>query len=77
MTIQDEIDIQARKTFSLDDLATSTAGVECPKDIGVLDEIPYSYKDINDVMSSQRDLVDIVHTLRQVVNVKGGGSEDK
>jgi tRNA-splicing ligase RtcB len=48
-----------------------TQGVECRKDIGVLDEIPSAYKDIDTVMANQMDLVDIVHTLKQVMNVKG------
>jgi tRNA-splicing ligase RtcB len=46
-------------------------GIECRKDSGVVDEIPSAYKDIDEVMANQSDLVEIVHTLRQVVNVKG------
>jgi len=61
----------AKRLFSLDDLASQTAGVECRKDSGVLDEIPGAYKNIDDVMSAQRDLVEIVHTLKQVLCVKG------
>ena len=48
-----------------------TKGVECRKDKGVIDETPMAYKDIDAVMQAQADLVDIVHTLRQVVCVKG------
>ena len=62
---------KARKLFSLDDHATATAHVECRKDAEVLDETPMAYKDIDAVMAAQADLVDIVHTLRQVVCVKG------
>ena len=62
---------QAKKTFSADDLARQTAGVECRKDAGVVDEIPDAYKDIDTVMANQEDLVEIVHTLKQVVCVKG------
>jgi len=62
---------EARKTFSLEDHASATAGVECRKDDGVLDETPGAYKDIDAVMAAQADLVEIVHTLRQVVCVKG------
>ena len=62
---------QAKKRFSREDLAAQTAGVECRKDAGVLDEIPAAYKDIDAVMANQADLVDIVHTLKQVVCVKG------
>ena len=61
----------AKRLFSLDDLASQTAGVECRKDSGVLDEIPGAYKNIDDVRSAQRDLVEIVHTLKQVLCVKG------
>ncbi len=61
----------ARRKFSQMDLEAQTAGVECRKDGGVLDEIPGAYKDIDAVMENQRDLVEVVHTLRQVVCVKG------
>ena len=62
---------QAKKDFSLPDLIRQTQGVLCRKDHGVLDEIPGAYKDIERVMADQTDLVDIVHTLKQVVCVKG------
>jgi tRNA-splicing ligase RtcB len=61
----------AKKAFTLADHAQATEGVECRKDGGVLDETPGAYKDIDAVMAAQRDLVDIVHTLKQVVCVKG------
>ena len=62
---------EAKKRFTVEDHARATAGVECRKDAGVIDEIPMAYKDIDAVMAAQADLVDIVHTLRQVVCVKG------
>ena len=61
----------AKKRFTVADHRAATAGIECRKDEGVLDETPGAYKDIQDVMRAQQDLVDIVHTLRQVVCVKG------
>ncbi|MBV9825082.1 MAG: RtcB family protein [Alphaproteobacteria bacterium] len=61
----------AKKAFTLADHVAATAGVECRKDKGVLDETPGAYKAIDDVMAAQADLVDIVHTLRQVLCVKG------
>lgn len=61
----------AKKAFSLEDHARMTAGIECRKDAEVIDETPGAYKSIDDVMQAQADLVDIVHTLRQVVCVKG------
>jgi len=61
----------AKRTFTLDDLAAQTAGVECRKDGGVLDETPGAYKDIDQVMANQRDLVEIVTALKQVLCVKG------
>ena len=61
----------ARRTFSQIDLEEQTRGVECRKDGGVLDEIPGAYKDIDTVMENQRDLVEVVHTLKQVLCVKG------
>ena len=62
---------EAKRTFSLDDLAAQTNGVECRKDKGVLDEAPGAYKDIDVVMANQVDLVEKLHQLRQVVCVKG------
>jgi len=61
----------ARKAFSVADLVAQTQGVECRKDGAVLDEIPGAYKDIDEVMANQRDLVEVVHTLKQVMCVKG------
>jgi len=62
---------EARKRFSLEDHRAATAGVECRKDVDVIDETPAAYKDIDAVMNAQRDLVEIVYTLKQVVCVKG------
>lgn len=62
---------QASKTFTKEDLVRQTEGVICRKDKAVVDEIPAAYKDIDTVMANQRDLVDIVHTLKQVVCIKG------
>lgn len=62
---------QAKRTFTVEDLEAQTAGVECRKDAGVLDEIPGAYKDIDQVMANQSDLVEILHVLRAVVCVKG------
>lgn len=62
---------QARRQFTVEDHARATAGIECRKDAEVIDETPMAYKPIDQVMDAQRDLVDIVHTLRQVVCVKG------
>ncbi len=61
----------AQKKFTLEDLAVQTAGVVCRKDKGVLDEIPGAYKDIGEVMANQSDLVEVLHTLKQVLCVKG------
>jgi tRNA-splicing ligase RtcB (3'-phosphate/5'-hydroxy nucleic acid ligase) len=62
---------KAKKTYTLDDLVAQTAGVECRKDDGILDEIPAAYKPIEQVMANQADLVEVVATLKQVVCVKG------
>jgi tRNA-splicing ligase RtcB len=62
---------EAKRRFTVEDHARMTAGVECRKDRAVVDETPAAYKDIDAVMEAQRDLVEIVHTLRQVVCVKG------
>lgn len=62
---------QAKKTFTLEEHQQATSGVECRKDSGVLDETPGAYKDIDAVMRAQEDLVEIVHSLKQVVCIKG------
>jgi tRNA-splicing ligase RtcB len=62
---------QAKKEVSLAEHIADTAGVECRKDTGVIDESPRAYKPIEAVMAAQADLVEIVHTLKQVVCVKG------
>lgn len=62
---------EAKRLFTLEDHYKATEGVECRKDMSVLDETPGAYKDIDAVMAAQSDLVDIVHTLKQVVCVKG------
>jgi tRNA-splicing ligase RtcB len=61
----------ATKSFRPQDVVSQTAGVVCRKDKGVIDEIPAAYKNIDEVMANQSDLVDIVHTLKQVICVKG------
>ncbi len=61
----------AKRLFTVEDHARATEGIECRKDEGVLDETPMAYKDIDAVMAAQSDLVEIVHTLHQVVCVKG------
>jgi tRNA-splicing ligase RtcB len=62
---------EAKKRFTIEDHKRMTAGVECRKDAEVIDETPAAYKPIEAVMAAQSDLVEIVHTLRQVVCVKG------
>jgi tRNA-splicing ligase RtcB len=62
---------EAKRRFTVADHATATAGIECRKDHGVIDETPGAYKSIEAVMEAQKDLVEIVHTLRQLVCVKG------
>ncbi len=62
---------EARKRFTLAEHRAATAEVECRKDAEVIDETPAAYKDIDAVMAAQSDLVEVVHTLKQVVCVKG------
>jgi len=62
---------EAKRRFSVEDHARATQGVECRKDEGVLDETPAAYKPIEAVMEAQKDLVEVVHTLKQIVCVKG------
>ena len=61
----------AQKQFNATDLARQTQGILCRKDSGVVDEIPAAYKPIDEVMANQSDLVEVVHTLKQVLCVKG------
>lgn len=62
---------KAKKSFSLEDLATQTSGVECRKDKGVLDEIPGAYKPIEEIIALQTDLVEIVAELKGILCIKG------
>jgi tRNA-splicing ligase RtcB len=62
---------EAKRRFTVEDHARATEGIECRKDTGVIDETPGAYKDIDAVMAAQSDLVEVVHTLRQVLCVKG------
>jgi tRNA-splicing ligase RtcB (3'-phosphate/5'-hydroxy nucleic acid ligase) len=62
---------EAKRRFSVEEHRLATEGVECRKDATVLDETPGAYKNIDDVMAAQSDLVEVVHTLTQVVCVKG------
>ena len=62
---------KAKKLFTVADQIAATEGVECRKDVDVIDEIPMAYKDIDAVMAAQQDLVEVVYTLKQVVCVKG------
>lgn len=61
----------AKKRFTQEDLKRQTAGVECRKDAGVVDEIPGAYKNIDEVMRNQTDLVEVVAQIKQVICVKG------
>jgi len=62
---------KAKETYSIKDHEKATQGVECRKDVGVLDETPAAYKPIDKVMEAQKDLVEIVEVLKQIVCVKG------
>jgi tRNA-splicing ligase RtcB (3'-phosphate/5'-hydroxy nucleic acid ligase) len=62
---------EAKRRFTVADHEAATAGIECRKDADVIDETPAAYKSIDAVMEAQRDLVEVVHTLRQVLCVKG------
>src|SRR3989454_5315133 len=62
---------EAKRRFTVEDHVRMTEGIECRKDEDVIDETPAAYKSIDSVMAAQADLVEIVHTLRQVVCVKG------
>ena len=62
---------KAKHTFTVKDLEQQTAGIECRKDEGVLDEIPGAYKSIDVVMANQDDLVEVLHELRQIMCIKG------
>lgn len=62
---------RAKAMFTVEDQIKATEGVECRKDSGVIDEIPMAYKDIDEVMANQSDLVKPIHTLKQILCVKG------
>ena len=62
---------KAKRIFNQQDLILQTQGIECRKDKGVVDEIPSAYKDIDEVMANQSDLIEVIHTLKQVLCIKG------
>ena len=62
---------KAKRTFSVEDLAAQTAGVECRKDAGVIDEIPGAYKDLGAVIAAQRDLVEVAARLTTLLCLMG------
>jgi tRNA-splicing ligase RtcB (3'-phosphate/5'-hydroxy nucleic acid ligase) len=62
---------EARRRFTVEDHVRMTQGIECRKDADVIDETPAAYKPIDAVMEAQKDLVEIVHELRQIIVVKG------
>lgn len=62
---------EAKRQFTIEDVKEQTAGVECRKDSGVIDEIPAAYKDIDEVMANQTDLVEVEAQLKQILCVKG------
>ena len=62
---------QARKRFTMDDFDRDMQGIEVRRSKEFIDELPGAYKDIDTVMEQSRDLVEIVHTFSQIVNVKG------
>ena len=62
---------QARRQFTTDDLAAQTEGIECRKDSGVVDEIPAAYKDIDQVIRAQSDLIEVIARLQILLCVKG------
>jgi tRNA-splicing ligase RtcB len=62
---------EAKKRFTLENHAKATEGVECRKDADVIDETPMAYKDIDQVIEAERDLVEVVHTLKQIITCKG------
>jgi tRNA-splicing ligase RtcB len=62
---------EAKRRFTVDDHVRATEGIECRKDKDVIDETPAAYKSIDAVMEAQKDLVDVMHTLKQIVVVKG------
>lgn len=62
---------EAKRKFTIADAEAQTAGVNCRKDVDIIDELPAAYKDIDVVMENQKDLVEVVHILKQVLCVKG------
>ena len=58
---------KAKLLFNQQDLIAQTQGIECRKDSGVIDEIPSAYKDIDQVIAYQSDLIEVVHTLKQIL----------
>ena len=62
---------KARDSFTMDDFDRLMTGIEVNRSEAFLDELPGAYKDIDLVMEQSKDLVEVIHTFRQIVNVKG------
>jgi tRNA-splicing ligase RtcB (3'-phosphate/5'-hydroxy nucleic acid ligase) len=64
---------KAKKLFTSADLARQMEGKVwlASRADALIDEIPSAYKDIDQVMADQSDLVEVLHTLHQVLNYKG------
>ena len=62
---------KAKKTFTTDDIKEQLAGIECRRDRGILDELPAAYKDVEQVMRYQEDLVRPIVTLQEILSIKG------
>lgn len=64
---------RAKKLYTAADLADQMKGKVwlSERAEALVDEIPAAYKDIDQVMADQSDLVEVLHSLHQVLNYKG------
>jgi tRNA-splicing ligase RtcB len=62
---------QAMETLSLDAFKNTMKGITGKVGRETLDESPFAYKNIFDVMDMQKELVDVMHHVKPLINVKG------
>lgn len=62
---------QAKELVNLEDFKSEMVSVKAKVDLETLDESPFAYKNIFDVMNQQKELVQVLNHIRPIINVKG------
>jgi tRNA-splicing ligase RtcB len=62
---------QAKDTVSLEDFVDTMTGVTARVENATLDESPFAYKNIFEVMEQQKELVEVITLVKPIINMKG------